>query len=35
MYDKIRYLVLFHYSYSDKNFDKIKYLISEKSGIKD
>ena len=35
IHDKIRYLVLFDYSYCDKICDKIKYLISEKSGIKD
>ena len=35
MYDKIRYLVLFDYSYRDKVCDKIKYLISENSGITD
>ena len=33
--DKVRYLVLFDYSYCDKICDKIKYLISEKSGITD
>ena len=31
IHDKIRYLVLFDYSYCDKVCDKIKYLISEKS----
>ena len=35
IHDKIRYLVLFDYSYCDKVCDKIKYLISEKSGITD
>ena len=35
IHDKIRYLVLFDYSYCDKIFDKIKYLISEKHGITD
>ena len=35
IHDKIRYLVLFDYSYCDKICDKIKYLISEKSGITD
>ena len=33
--NKIRYLVLFDYSYCDKICDKIKYLVSEKSGITD
>ena len=32
-HDKVRYLVLFDYSYCDEICDKIKYLISEKSGI--
>ena len=31
----MRYLILFDYSYCDKICDKIKYLISEKSGITD
>ena len=35
IHDKIRYLVLFDYSYCDKIDDKIKYLRSEKSGITD
>ena len=35
IHDKIRYLVLFDYSYCDKIWDKMKYLISEKSGITD
>ena len=35
IYDKISNLVLFDYSYCDKICDKIKYLISEKSGITD
>ena len=35
VHDQIRYLVLFDYSYCDENFDKIKYLISKKSGITD
>ena len=35
IHGKIRYLVLFAYSYCDKICDKIKYLISEKSGIAD
>ena len=35
IHDKIRYLVLFDYSFCDKICDKIKYLISEKSGIAD
>ena len=33
--DKYKYLVLFDYSYCDKTGDKIKYVISEKSGITD
>ena len=32
IFDKIRYLALFDCSYCDKICDKIKYLISEKSG---
>ena len=35
IHDKIRYLVLFDYSYCVKICDKTKYLISEKSGITD
>ena len=35
IHNKIRYLVLFDYSYCDKICDKIKYLISEKGGITD
>ena len=35
IHDKIRYLVLFDYCYCDKVCGKIKYLISEKSGITD
>ena len=35
IHNKIRYLVLFDYSYCDKICDKIKYLISKKSGITD
>ena len=35
IHNEIRYLVLFDYSYCNKNSDKIKYLISEKSGITD
>ena len=35
IHNKIRYLVLFDYSYCDKICDKIKYFISEKSGITD
>ena len=35
VHDKIRYLVLFDYSYCDKICDRVKYLISEKSGITD
>ena len=31
--NNIRHLVLFNYSYCDKISDKIKYLISEQSGI--
>ena len=33
IHNKIRYLVLFDYSYYDKIGDRIKYLINEKSGI--
>ena len=33
--DKFRHLVLFDYEMFDKICDKIKYLISEKSGITD
>ena len=33
IHDKIRYLLLFDYSCCDKICDKIKYVISEKSGI--
>ena len=32
---EIKHLVLFYYELFDKIFDKIKYLISEKSGITD
>ena len=32
---KFRYLVLFNHGWSDKIYDKIKYLTSEKSGITD
>ena len=35
VHDKIRYLVLFDYSRCNNIFDKIKYLISEKFGIRD
>ena len=35
IHDKIRYLVLFDYSYCDKTCDKNQYLIREKSGITD
>ena len=35
IHDKVRYLVLFDFSYCDEICDKIKYLISEKSGITD
>ena len=35
IHDKIRYLVLFDYSYSDKVCYKIRYLIREESGIID
>ena len=33
IHDKIRYLVLFDYSYCDKICDKIKYIISDKSDV--
>ena len=33
IYDNSRYSVLFDYSYCDEIYDKIKYLISEKSAI--
>ena len=32
--DKIRYLVLFNYSYCNNICDKIKYLLIEKSGYR-
>ena len=35
IHDKITYSVLFDYKYCDKIYDKIEYLISEKSGITD
>ena len=35
IHGKIRYFVLFNYSYCDEICDKIKYLISKKSGITD
>ena len=35
LHDKVRYLVLFDYSYCDKLCDKFKCLISEKSGSTD
>ena len=35
IHDKIRYLVSFDYSYCDEICDQIKYLVSEKSCIKD
>ena len=35
IHDKIRYLVLFDYSYYEKISDKIKYLINKKSRIPD
>ena len=35
LHDGIRYLVLFDYGWSDKICNRIKYLISEKSGITD
>ena len=35
IHEKIRYLVLFDYSYCDEICDKIKYLISGKSCITD
>ena len=34
IHDKIRYLVLFDYSYCDEICDQITYLVSEKSRIK-
>ena len=33
IHDKIKHLVLFDYSYSDKIRDKFRYLICEKGGI--
>ena len=33
--DEFRHLLLFDYGLFDKIYDKIKYLISEKSGITD
>ena len=33
IHGKIRYLVLFYYSYCDKICDKIKYLLSQKNSI--
>ena len=35
IYDGIRYLLLFGHRSNDENCDRIKYLISEKSGITD
>ena len=35
IYDQIRYLLLFSNSWYDKICDRIKYLISRKSGITD
>ena len=35
IHDKIRNLILFNYSYCDKICNKMKYLLSEKSGITD
>ena len=35
IYDGIKYLVLFGHSLYDQICDRIKYLISEKSGITD
>ena len=35
IHDKIRYLVLFDYSYCDKICNKIKYVISDESDITD
>ena len=35
IHDKIRYLVLFDYSYCDEICDKINYLFIEKRGIAD
>ena len=33
--DEVRYLVLYDYERYDANYDRIRYLISEKSGITD
>ena len=35
IYHEIRYLVLFNHGWYDEIYDRIKYLISEKSGITD
>ena len=35
IHDKVRYLVLFYYSYCDKTCYKMRYLISEKGSITD
>ena len=35
IYDGIGYLVLFNQGWYDEIFDRIRYLISEKSGITD
>ena len=35
IFNEIRYLVLFDYSYCDKICDKVKYIISKKSSIRD
>ena len=35
IYDGIRYLVLFDENFYDRIYDRIKYLISKKSGITD
>ena len=35
IHDKIRYLLLFYYSYCDKTCDKMRYHISEKGSITD
>ena len=35
IYDRLKYLVLYDYGWRDKACNRIKYLISEKSGIID
>ena len=35
IYDGIRYLLLYYYERYNVNYDRIRYLISEKSGITD